>query len=122
MANHHCRRNVSSNSFVSTFFPTLAATTTKLAVAVATTFLFAFTCLAQETSQPSQQPDPQSQATAQPLVVTVPAGTRIALVLTHPIQSRYVHRGDTVYAQVTVSRELGERGCDSTGHICARHR
>ena len=34
-------------------------------------------------------------------MVTVPAGTRIALVLTHPIQSRYIHRGDDIYAQVT---------------------
>jgi len=102
MANHHCRRNVSSDSFLPTLFPTLAARASKLALAVATTFLFAFTCLAQETPQPSDQPDPQpSQAEAQPLVVTVPAGTRIALVLTHPIQSRYVHRGDTIYAQVT---------------------
>lgn len=34
-------------------------------------------------------------------MVTVPAGTRIALVLTHPIQTRYFHRGDDIYAQVT---------------------
>ena len=33
--------------------------------------------------------------------VTVPAGTRIALVLTHPIQSRYIHHGDDIYAQVS---------------------
>jgi hypothetical protein len=33
--------------------------------------------------------------------VMVPAGARIALVLTHPIQSRYIHRGDDIYAQVT---------------------
>jgi len=33
--------------------------------------------------------------------VIVPAGARIALVLTHPIQSRYIHRGDDIYAQVT---------------------
>jgi hypothetical protein len=33
--------------------------------------------------------------------VLVPAGTRIALVLTHPVQSRYIHRGDDIYAQIT---------------------
>jgi hypothetical protein len=33
--------------------------------------------------------------------ITVPAGARIALVLMHPIQSRYVHRGDDIYAQTT---------------------
>jgi hypothetical protein len=32
--------------------------------------------------------------------ITVPAGTSIALVLTHPIQSRYIHHGDDIYAQV----------------------
>jgi hypothetical protein len=32
--------------------------------------------------------------------VTIPAGTNIALVLTHPIQSRYIHRGDDIYAQI----------------------
>jgi hypothetical protein len=37
----------------------------------------------------------------QPSTVTVPAGTRIALVLTHPIQSRHIHRGDDIYAQIT---------------------
>ena len=33
--------------------------------------------------------------------ITVPAGAHIALVLMHPIQSRYVHRGDDIYAQTT---------------------
>jgi hypothetical protein len=33
--------------------------------------------------------------------ITVPAGTHITLVLMHPIQSRYVHRGDDIYAQTT---------------------
>jgi hypothetical protein len=39
--------------------------------------------------------------TAAATAVIVPAGARIALVLTHPIQSRYIHRGDDIYAQVT---------------------
>src|SRR6202030_4405020 len=32
--------------------------------------------------------------------ITGPGGTSVALVLTHPIQSRYIHRGDDIYAQV----------------------
>jgi hypothetical protein len=32
--------------------------------------------------------------------VAVPAGTRFALVLTQPIQTRYIHRGDDIYAQI----------------------
>ena len=63
------------------------------------------TSLAQEPKpqQSSSQPSPDV-ASAKPSVetttVTVPAGTSIALVLTHPIQSRYIHRGDDIYAQV----------------------
>ena len=33
--------------------------------------------------------------------VTLPAGTHLALVLTHPVQSRVIHRGDDIYAQIT---------------------
>jgi hypothetical protein len=43
----------------------------------------------------AKETDPSTAA------VTVASGTRIALVLTHPIQSRYIHRGDDIYAQVT---------------------
>jgi hypothetical protein len=39
--------------------------------------------------------------------VTVPAGTNIALVLTHPIQSRYIHHGDDIYAQITSPITVG---------------
>ncbi len=73
--------------------------TTKLTLLPATVFLFAFSagplCQAQDQPQNNDQANPQTQTS-----VTVPAGTRVALVLTQPIQSRYVHRGDDVYAQV----------------------
>src|SRR5579862_10001792 len=79
-------------------------------------------CLAQQTgvTQPinpgadPQSPDPQSQeivASANPArvaAITVPAGTRMALVLMHPLQSRYVHRGDDIYAQTTSPVVAGE--------------
>jgi hypothetical protein len=47
--------------------------------------------------------DPSSgpQAVRENAAITIPAGTRLALVLTHPIQSRYVHRGDDIYGQLT---------------------
>jgi hypothetical protein len=61
----------------------------------------------QQTPPPTPQarPQPDSQQTTPskpmpPTTVTVPAGTSLALVLTHPIQSRYIHRGDDVYAQI----------------------
>ena len=40
-------------------------------------------------------------------MVTVPAGTKIALVLTSPISSKTVHRGDTIYAQITAPVPVG---------------
>jgi hypothetical protein len=96
---YHRPRTVSSISP----FLTLAVTKAKQGVAVAATLLVTLTCLAQDQSQTGQQPDPQpSQAQAAPsATVTIPAGTRVALVLTYPIQSRSVHRGDDIYAQIT---------------------
>lgn len=86
------RRVISHLSF-------LTSSKYKLALNVLALFL-AGSCLAQETGQvQGAQPD-QTQA-AQNATVTIPARTRIALVLTHPIQSRYVHRGDDIYAQIT---------------------
>jgi hypothetical protein len=56
--------------------------------------------------------EPQNErpsAPAQQNVVTVPAGTRIPLVLTHPVQSRVIHRGDDIYAQVTAPVRSGDQ-------------
>ena len=33
--------------------------------------------------------------------ITIPAGTHLAMVLTQPVETRYIHRGDDIYAQVT---------------------
>jgi hypothetical protein len=51
-------------------------------------------CLAQDSSQSSQ-----SNSTG--AAVRVAGGTRLALVLTQPVQTRYIHHGDDIYAQVT---------------------
>jgi hypothetical protein len=74
----------------------LTFTKCKLVLSVLALFLAAFSCLAQDQPQTGQEPDPrpsQAQALPQPPPVTIPAGTRIALVLTHPIQSRYTFPG-----------------------------
>lgn len=56
------------------------------------------------------QGQPQrSESAAQQTMVTIPAGTRIPLVLTHPVQSRVIHRGDNVYAQVTAPVRSGDQ-------------
>jgi len=63
-------------------------------------FLCVLAGMAQEPTQAPNETNPQAAASpGEP--VTVPAGTHVALVITHPIQSRYVHRGDDIYAQVT---------------------
>jgi len=62
--------------------------------------------LAQSPSAPQSNSQPNaSLASANPVSstasISVPAGTNIALVLMHPIESRHVHRGDDIYAQTT---------------------
>jgi hypothetical protein len=70
-------------------------------------FLISLQTVAQQI--PPTDSEPQSHdaiASANPpsavTKITVPAGARMALVLMHPLQSRYIHRGDEIYAQ-TVS-------------------
>jgi hypothetical protein len=64
--------------------------------------LLGLPCVAQDQPQASQPAPPDTTPKVDlPLTVTIPAGTRLALVLTHPIQSRYIHRGDDIYAQIT---------------------
>jgi hypothetical protein len=95
----------------STNFPSLAKTRvapTSLTTLLITVLLFAISSVAQQTSTPAPPADSQpsqdsvaSANAASPLTaVTVPAGTSIALVLTHPIQSRHIHHGDHIYAQI----------------------
>lgn len=70
--------------------------------AFGTILLAVLTACAQDQLQsgPLQNtPSAQSQTTG--ATVTLPAGTQIALVLTHPVQSRVLHRGDDIYAQIT---------------------
>jgi hypothetical protein len=101
---------------VSTMFAflNLAGTNARRSLAALSTLFLALSCLAQNQDQPQLPLSPSDsqtnlQASAKPNLVTetIPAGTRFALVLTHPIQSRYVHRGDDIYAQITAPITLG---------------
>jgi hypothetical protein len=85
-------------------FSALAKTRLNQILALTIVMSVSITCFGQ--SQTAPQPDTQTNtASAKPApdaaTITVPAGTSIALVLMHPIQSRYVHRGDDIYAQTT---------------------
>jgi hypothetical protein len=102
-----------SVSSTSTYF-TIHGTTAERAMVVLAFLFVTFNCMAQEPAQsPAQnenqpltspQQDSQSsstQADNAKATVTIPAGTSVALVLTQPVESRYVRRGDDIYAQVT---------------------
>jgi hypothetical protein len=90
---------------------TLAKTKIRQGLALTTTLLLTVSSFAQQTSPAT--PPPDSSDNSQPalgkgITVTVPAGTRIALVLTQPVQTRYLHRGDDVYAQITSPVSSGD--------------
>ena len=73
------------------------------AIIIAAAFLAALACFAQDqtpTSPDAGSQPSQTQAANNTAAVTIPAGTKIALVLTQPIQTRLVHRGDDIYAQI----------------------
>src|SRR5438270_10920227 len=86
-------------------FLTLAGTNTRRILAAVTTLIFAVTCMAQDgadahpqpTSPPDSQTTMQAPATPNPATETIPAGTRLALVLTNPIFSTTTHRADEIH-------------------------
>jgi hypothetical protein len=62
------------------------------------TLMLGVSSVAQQTTPP---PDaPAATVASNNATVAVPAGTRIALILTQPIQTRLIHRGDDIYAQI----------------------
>jgi len=106
--NHRYLRFLSNLSTLQT----LAKAKTMQNLALTISLLLATSSFAQESSPTT--PPPNSQDNSQAAVanykesVAVPAGTRIALVLTSSIQTRYIHRGDAIYAQVTSPVILGK--------------
>jgi hypothetical protein len=83
----------------------------RLVAIAAAASLFTLPCPAQEEPPAGQTLNSQStqkQAEVKS-TVTIPAGTRIALVLTQPIQSRYIHRGDDIFAQVLSPVDAGNQ-------------
>src|SRR5258708_4279599 len=108
----------SFSSTVSTMiaFLTLAGTNARRILAALTTLVLAVTCMAQDNPNPQIQPasPPDSQttmpapATPSPATETIPAGTRLALVLTNPIFSNTTRRGDEIHAQTTAPITVGD--------------
>lgn len=103
-----CRRSFCSVSSITTHnkFTAQAAVLPAILLATLTGLAQVRTSPAQSSpvqSAPNDQANPSGQV--QPgnpnATITIPAGTRLALVLMQPIQSRHIHRGDDIYAQVT---------------------
>ncbi|HEX6803864.1 MAG TPA: hypothetical protein VF133_09315 [Terriglobales bacterium] len=61
-----------------------------------------------QTSPPSTDSSQQTPS-AQAASVTIPAGTRLQLVLTHPVDSNSTPRGDQIFAQTTAPVILGDQ-------------
>lgn len=59
-------------------------------------------------TQPGAE-SPSQTAPTEPSSATVPAGTRLQLVLTHPVDSNSTPRGDQVFAQTTAPVIVGDR-------------
>ncbi len=71
--------------------------------------VLAFTCFAQQPQPGVPQSSQPGQSQAASSTVTIPAGTQLALVLTHPVQSRVIHHGDDIYAQITSPVNAGNQ-------------
>jgi hypothetical protein len=90
-------------------FSSLANNRVKIAIASAAC-VFTLPCLAQQSPSAGLSDAPNSAAQAEAKqTITIPAGTRISLVLTQPVQSRHVRRGDDVFAQVMSPVDAGNQ-------------
>jgi hypothetical protein len=90
-------------------FLSLTKTRARKALAIASALLLTISSFAQSLpTAPDSQPQNSTLATAgETATVTIPAGTNIALVLVHPIQSKYIHRGDDIYSQINSPVNVG---------------
>lgn len=98
---------VHTSSYPVSTLLTLAGTNARKILTAVTALLFAAACMAQDQPlpKPPSPPDPKPEAAT----VTLPPGTRIALVLAHDIQSRSMRRGDDIYAQITSPVNFGNQ-------------
>jgi hypothetical protein len=100
--------------------PNLAGTNFKLVLLALAMLFLAVPCISQDSSSRTDDSvadnSQASSTTASPTqpgsgsaTVTLAAGTGLALVLSHPIQSRRIHRGDDIYAQLVAPVDSGDQ-------------
>ena len=95
MTYHHpCLQQLSA-------FVSQPSTYKKLIVAIAAVLLSPLLFAKDQSQTPGPRDPAQVQVDAQSSNITIPAVTHLALVLTQPVQTRYIRRGDDSYAQVT---------------------
>jgi hypothetical protein len=84
-------------------FSTQAETRIKQGFMLTPLLFVTFTCFAQQpatpTPEPNQPEQSQTPATGEKAMISIPAGSKLSLVLTHSVLSRAIHRGDDIYAQ-----------------------
>jgi hypothetical protein len=81
-----------------------AKTKIRQSFALSFTLFLTLSTFAQQSAPPTLPPDTPDDsrvAIGNKTTVSVLAGTRIALILTQPVQTRYLRRGDDIYAQIT---------------------
>jgi len=72
--------------------------------------------LAQNSSQPdSQSSSPTLTKSENTTNIAIPAGTRLQLVLTRPVDSKSTHRGDEIDSQITAPVTLGNQAVVAAG-------
>ena len=102
----HGRRIVSAIAH----FEILAAARAKQIIATASILLITFNCPAQDQTTSSVPPaDSTAVGPPQAELITIPASTRLALVLTNPVSTTTMQRGDVIYAQTTAPVIVGDR-------------
>lgn len=92
-------------------FLTLAGANAKQILVAVTTLILTCACLAQDQTPPSSPPDAQTEMQSPAptqTTETIPVGTQLSLVLTHPIFSNTTHRGDDIHAQTTAPVVVGD--------------
>lgn len=85
----------------------------RVAVALMLALLLAASSFAQQTPSFPIAGDQASRSSQNahvlPKTVTIPADTQVALVLTHPVNSKTMHRGDEIYVQTTAPVLVNDR-------------
>ena len=89
---------MTASSGGSCFFSSVWVIDKKLQTFLFVTLLAVATCAAQQV--PTQRAQAENQAPEE-TPITIPAGTHLALALTHPVDSKATHRGDEIFAQTT---------------------